>query len=1010
MRFPLIFVRTVALAAAIGLAGPVVGQSPLGQSPPGSESGAAPVPAPGETPNPEPTRVTGSEEQADRPGHEAELLAATRQLIFEGKRSGEGYFSADGTKMVFQSEREPGNPFYQIYLMDLRTGDTNRISTGAGKTTCAYIHPAGERVLFASTHEDPQAQAKQREELAKRAAGQGSRYSWSFDEAYDIYEADTRGNLLRKLTDVRGYDAEGAWSPRGDRIVFASNRHAYDGGLTPEEEAILAKDPSYFMDIYTMDADGGDVRRLTRAPGYDGGPFFSADGRHIVWRRFDIKGVTAEIWTMQSDGSDPRQVTRLGVMSWAPYFHPSGDYIVFANNAHGFGNFELYLVDSRGEKAPVRVTDSKGFDGLPVFSPDGKHLAWASGRTADRRPQIFLADWNDAAARRLLGLEDAAAAAPTLSGTAPEITMADLRRHISVLTSEAVAGRLTGTEGSRLATAYAARVFAAVGLAPAGDMGGWFQHYDFTAGVRLADGNRLTLIRDDSETPLILDRDWRPLAFSGTGPVEPAGVVFAGYGIRAPGAEDFPAYDSYGDLAVADKWVLVLRYLPEDLTPAHRQHLFEYADLRFKSLVAREAGARGLILVSGPSSRVAEQLVPLTAEAGAGAGSLPVLSVTDAVGAGLLAAAGKDLAAVQKALDSGEPAAGFPLPGILVGADIRLEQETASDRNVLGRLYAGDGPGESLVVLGAHSDHIGRGEGMDSRDPDAATGPIHPGADDNASGVAALLEIAQQLASEKAAGALDLRHDILFAAWTGEELGRLGSGHFVAAFAAGAGQGLRPPVTAYLNLDMVGRLEAHLYVQGAGSSSIWTAELERRNAVVGLPLRLQQDSYLPTDTMSFYLRGIPVLNFFTGAHADYNTSRDTADRIQYPGLERIARLMGLLVRGIAMSEAAPDYIAQEKPRTDASRANLRAYLGTIPNYTESEARGVVIDGVAKGGPAERAGMQAGDVIVAVAGKAVENIYDFTYALNALAVGQPVQIRVRRGETEMDLEVTPAARE
>jgi hypothetical protein len=340
-----------------------------------------------------------------------------------------------------------------------------------------------------------------------------------------------------------------------------------------------------------------------------------------------------------------------------------------------------------------------------------------------------------------------------------------------------------------------------------------------------------------------------------------------------------------------------------------------------------------------------------------------------------------------------------------------LEKREATDRSVLGRLDAGDGLGDALIVLGAHADHIGHGADMDSRNEDAEAGKVHPGADDNASGVAALLEIAQQLASRKASGELDLQHDILFAAWTGEELGRLGSGHFVKSFAAkNAEQGLSPQVLAYLNLDMVGRLDEQLYVQAVGSSSIWKSELERRNAPIGLPLRLQEDSYLPTDTMSFYLQGIPVLTFFTGTHADYNTSRDTADRLNYEGLGKIARLMGLLTRGLAMREKAPDFIAQAKPRTDASRANLRAYLGTIPDYAESDIKGVAIDGVAKDGPAEQGGMRAGDLIVEVAGKTIENIYDYTYALNALKVGQTVRVKVLRGDSETELEIRPASRE
>ncbi|MGE5153102.1 MAG: PA domain-containing protein, partial [Bdellovibrio bacteriovorus] len=599
-----------------------------------------------------------AEGAAEQQGHEAELLSNARQLIYEGLRSGEGYFSADGTRMIFQSERESGNPFYQIYLMDLETGDTTRVSPGTGKTTCAWIHPSGERVLFASTHEDPEAVKKQQEELEKRASGQGSRYSWSFDEHYDIYEADTQGRILRKLTDTPGYDAEGSWSPDGKTIVFASNRHAYmEGALNEAEREAFARDPSVLMDIYSMDADGGQVRRLTDTLGYDGGPFFNADGTRIVWRQFEPKGHVAEIWTMRPDGSDKRQVTRLGVMSWTPFFHPSGDYIIFANNAQGYQNFELYLVDTEGQREPVRVTDSAGFDGLPVFTPDGKRLAWASSRTPDKKAQIFIADWDDAAARRLLGLTPGStglgatrpgAGSPAFTDLSPEITPADLRRHVEVLASESMEGRLTGTAGTRMATDYVAQAMANLGLRPAGDMGGWFQHYGFDSGVRLADGNRLTIQSADGEHAATVDRDWRPLAFSGTGTFEPAEVVFAGYGLLAPAEGTFPAYDSYQDLDVQGKWVLAFRYLPEDLPPERRRQLHEFAELRFKAMVARDKGARGLILVSGPRAQVKEQLVPLKSEAGSGAGSLPVISISDETAARLLGFAGKELAAIQR--------------------------------------------------------------------------------------------------------------------------------------------------------------------------------------------------------------------------------------------------------------------------------------------------------------------------------------------------------------------------
>ena len=176
---------------------------------------------------------------------QSRLLSGIRQLSFEGRRAGEGYFNPDGSLLVFQSEREPGNPFFQIYLMDLETGDTHRVSPGFGKTTCGWIHPYQSRLLFASTHEDPEARLKQEEELKLRASGNASRYSWDYDEYFDIFESDLEGRNLRNLTQARGYDAEGSWSPDGSLIVFSSNRHAYTEMLSPQDQNIFDRDKSY---------------------------------------------------------------------------------------------------------------------------------------------------------------------------------------------------------------------------------------------------------------------------------------------------------------------------------------------------------------------------------------------------------------------------------------------------------------------------------------------------------------------------------------------------------------------------------------------------------------------------------------------------------------------------------------------------------------------------------------------------------------------------------------------
>ena len=341
-----------------------------------------------------------TEKQAEE--SEGRLLSRGRKLTFAGKRSGEGYFSADGKKLIFQSERLTENPFYQIYVLDLETGDTNLASTGFGKTTCSWFHPRGNKALFASSHEDPQAKAKQKTELQFRESGKVRKYSWDYDEWYDIFEKDLKTGTLRNLTKALGYDAEGCYSPDGNLIVFASNRQAYEHELSEEEKKIFERDKSYFSEIFLMNADGSDLRRLTDAPGYDGGPFFNADGSRICWRRFSENGHQAEIYVMDVDGSRQSKLTNLRKMSWAPFFHPSGEYLIFSTNVHGFQNFELYLVDAKGRKEPVRVTFTNGFDGLPCFSPDGKSMAWTSNRGTAKQSQIHLARWNHEMALRLL--------------------------------------------------------------------------------------------------------------------------------------------------------------------------------------------------------------------------------------------------------------------------------------------------------------------------------------------------------------------------------------------------------------------------------------------------------------------------------------------------------------------------------------------------------------------------------------------------------------------------------
>lgn len=962
------------------------------------------------------------------------LLGDARQLTLEGLRSGEGYFNSDGSLMVFQSEREDNNPFYQIYLMDMETGDVERVSDGTGKTTCAWIYPDDQHVLFASTQLDPAAIEKQKAELEFRASGQTRRYSWDYDPAYDLLVWDRQTQEYTRLTTEEGYDAEGSVSPDGQKIVFASNRQAYQKELTATEKELLERDPSYFMELYLMDSDGQNVERLTDAPGYDGGPFFSADGRKICWRRFSENGAMAEIMTMDLDSRTEKQLTRLNKMSWAPYFHPSGDYLIFTTNVHGFGNFELYLVAADGGP-PIRVTDSEGFDGLPVFSPDGQQLVWTSNRNSRQQSQLYVASWNHEAALQRLGLEvgetSSVATSEQLEAAEGEarkvfgqlttsISPQDVMRHVAYLCRDELGGRGTGTQGERMATAYIASIFDQLGLEPAGPEGSWFQEFEFTAGVRLGDGNQA---RANQES-LKLGTDWQPVGFSASGSFDPAQVVFAGYGMTVPQTETSSEYDSYVHIDVRDKWVLVFRFMPEDVGPERRLELARYQALHRKAAIAREKGARGLIIVSGPQTTVRNELIPLAEASSFQSSSLPIVSVSNEVATAWLATVNRDLAKLQRTLDMGDMMMGIGLQDVQFAAEIDIEKIRKTGRNVLGRLPAGESETwKQAVLVGAHVDHLGRGRNSSSLAGNVDEDVIHYGADDNASGISAMLEMAQYLSSMKSAGKLELKRDVVFAAWSGEELGLLGAQHFAKEMldslpdpvADDSGETpektLAPRIAANLNLDMVGRLRDNLVLQGLGSSDQWRAEIEKRNVPVGLSLVLQDDCDLPTDASVFYRNGVPILAAFTGSHQDYHKPTDTPEKLDYDGAARVARLMALIARGLATADDPIAYRRHTQEQENSGvRAVLRAYLGTIPEYGADEVKGVLLSDVTKGAPAEKAGLKGGDIIVELAGKPIDNIYDYTYAIEALKVGETTTITVMRDGERLLKAITPGSRD
>ncbi len=931
------------------------------------------------------------------------LVTKARQITFEGPKSGEGYFSADGKKMIFQSERYPGNPFYQMYVMDLETGKTDLVSSGKGKTTCGWIHPSMKKLLFSSTHLDPQWKKKQDEEIESRKKPVKGRYSWSFDDQYDIYSSDLKGKNLKRLTKSLGYDAEGSYSPDGKWIVFASNRAAYTEKLSPEDQKMFQQDPSYMMDIYIMKEDGTQVKRLTDAKGYDGGPFFSADGKYITWRRFAPNGATAEIYTMNVDGSGQKAVTHMKSMSWAPYYHPSGDYIIFASSVLGYSNFELFIVDSQGTKPPVRVTFNDGFDGLASFSPDGTQLTW-SRRNEKGESQIFVADWDDAQARGLLGLPEKELAAADLK---PEITAVDAKKVVEYLASEKLAGRKVGSAEEKIYTQKLADIFKTFGLTGGANDGSFFDKFEFTSGVKLGADNKMEFVGNFKKV-LKIEKDYGVLSFSKTGKVSEAPLVFAGYGIKAPATEKVPAYDSYKDVKVERKWVVVLKDIPQDVSPELRHHLNTNARLQHKVTVAKNAGAVGVIFVS--PSEENEDLKKLKFEGTLSDSSLAVLKIQQGLLKELLKSAGRDMKDLLKKLDQGEAAEPIAIPLTYLTATVNLDFEKAQGINVVARLPVKGA--KNGVLIGAHGDHLGRGDIGNSLAKSNELGQIHYGADDNASGVSGVVELAHYFADQYKKKPSSLKKALYFAVWSGEESGVLGATAFVRAWDKAHKQKLPDYFSASINMDMIGRLQEKLYVQGVGSGDHWAQLSEEVSIRQEMPMVLQNDPYLPTDSMALYVGGIPSINFFTGSHAEYHSPRDIPSTLNYPGLEHVIKTVADYTRLLAEgSTKKVNYVkVGGSPNKQLEGRSFRTYLGTIPDYTQEGVKGVRISGASKDSPAAQAGLQENDVITEFDGVKIENIYDYVYTLQSVKPNVETTMKINRGGQAKEVKITPKLKE
>lgn len=881
--------------------------------------------------------------------HEGEShLADIRQLTFVGENA-EAYWAPNGEELILQATAPPHSCDQIFRLRVDEPGKLQAVSNGKGRTTCAFFYPDGERVLYASTHGT--------DDACPPVPDHSQGYVWPLYDSFEIYSSDRDGGNRKALTDNQVYDAEATVCAQDGSVIFTSTR---DGDL----------------DLYRMEADGSNVERLTDTPGYDGGAFFSADCSRIVWRasrpqegaELDdyrallekdlVRPSKLEIFVANADGTDPVQVTYLDAASFAPYFFPDGQRIIFSTNygdARG-REFDLWAIDVDGTDLE-RVTFSPGFDGFPMFSPDGSQLAFASNRN-QAQP-----GWTDTYVARWLD-----------DGGTPQPRPEDrLAADVAWLADDARQGRGIGTDGLDEAATWLADRFAALGLEAAGSEG-YLQPFEVPVGIEAVAGTSLAI---DGEA--VAAEDFTVSTSSSRGSAAGA-LVMAGHGITAHQAEAGFDHDDYAGLDVKGKIVLLRRFTPElDIFQGrdHVERRRRFGDLRYKAWNAREHGAAGVLIADLPEAGE-DGVVPAEAP-------LPPLKVTMHSDAGLPVMILKRQ--VAEGLLSGQRR---------VEMTAALRSETRTAKNVVARLPSTVAePRSGAVVIGAHYDHLGHG-GAGSLDPDS-TEP-HNGADDNASGTAALLHIAQRLLEQRDS----LERDVYLIAFSGEESGLRGSTHWTRNPPAGVAM---DDLVAMLNLDMVGRLRGNrVSALGASSAAEWNDIVEPLCETVGLECHLGGDGYGPSDQTPFFAAGVPVLHFFTGSHGDYHRPSDDTGRINFGGLRHIADLVAEVALAVGRRGEDLTYVASAAPLSGGDRRSFGASLGTIPDYADDQP-GVLLAGARANGPAERAGMQRGDRLVELDGHQVRDIYDFMYVLRRAQPGETVVAVVDREGQRLALDVT-----
>lgn len=551
---------------------------------------------------------------------------------------------------------------------------------------------------------------------------------------------------------------------------------------------------------------------------------------------------------------------------------------------------------------------------------------------------------------------------------------------IKHLTAPEMEGRGDGTKGLTRAARLIEQRYKSLGLEPAG-MGSFFQPFTIVTGTRLKADNFLHLQNGAVQTALKPNRDFLPLSFSSSGTAS-GPVVFAGYGVSAG---EFH-YDDYENLDVKDKIVILLRYEPSGFATHGSKELTQHSQLVTKAINARNHGARAVVIVNGKLAEGEDDLLPRFGSINGplDSGILVVQAKNEAVEA-WFRADGKSLADAQAQINASTRPVSFSLPDNLhLTLKVDIETTRATVNNVLAYL-----PGETdeYVILGAHYDHLGRGN-FDSLAP-SQVGQIHPGADDNASGTAGLLELARRLAPMKG----KLHRGILFASFAGEELGLLGSAEWVK-------HPTRPldKAVTMLNMDMIGRIkDDKVYIGGVGTGSSFQGILDAVPEKSAFKIEYSPGGPASSDHTSFVTKHIPVLFFFSGLHSDYHKPSDTWEKINTEAAVRLLDLVQDVSQKIASVPERPSFVAvvEDKPSASSSGGGgYGAYFGSIPDFGQVE-NGVKFADVKPGSPAAKAGLKAGDILVQFGDRPIKNLYDFTDALRRGKVGDVVEVKVMR---------------